>query len=60
MLTLELLRGIKEISNNNNVPESWSKEQVKWMQEYKQQGYKFGNSVEGYRKWLATQRKCVK
>lgn len=59
-LSLSLSRGIKIISQSNDVPESWSKKQVKQMQEYRQQGAKFGDTIDGYRKWIDCQRKCIK
>ena len=59
-MNLSLEKGIELISKSNNVPEWWSKKHIRFMVEYQQKGSPCGNTVEGYRKWMLTQRKSLK
>ena len=51
MNELEVLRKIKQISNNSGISQQLLKQYASRMEEYIKQGSKFGNNIDGFLKW---------
>ena len=60
MNELEVLRKIKQISNNSGISQQLLKQYSRKMEEYIKQGSKFGNNIDGFLKWNGTKKLSVK